>query len=242
MRIVQMANFVMATSGGLRTALQGLGEGYRRAGHECVLIVPGDRWSDRTAGGQRLITVPGSRVPGTGGYLIVLCTATRRAPPSWRRTGWRSPTGRPCAARPVGAGPGRRLMVSHESLDGLLATAGLRGDRRWPPPTVQRGDARRTSMWCVRPGGPAEEFVRVAWGTCPRCRSASTLAGSTRAGADASCAARSPATRAAARPRRTAVPGEAAGTWPSTRWPAGPPGGCRRGPRHRRERTAAPSA
>ena len=41
MRIVRLANFVSAHSGGLRTALRNLGEGYQRAGHEAVLIVPG---------------------------------------------------------------------------------------------------------------------------------------------------------------------------------------------------------
>ena len=43
MRIVRLANFVSTRSGGLRTALRNLGEGYQRAGHEAVLIVPGRR-------------------------------------------------------------------------------------------------------------------------------------------------------------------------------------------------------
>lgn len=40
MRIVQLANFYGPRSGGLRTALSHLGEGYVAAGHEVVLIVP----------------------------------------------------------------------------------------------------------------------------------------------------------------------------------------------------------
>lgn len=43
MRIVRVANFVHATSGGLRTALRELGRGYAEAGHEPVLVVPGAR-------------------------------------------------------------------------------------------------------------------------------------------------------------------------------------------------------
>ena len=41
MRIAQLANFVGPTSGGLRRAVDKLGRGYVRAGHERLLIVPG---------------------------------------------------------------------------------------------------------------------------------------------------------------------------------------------------------
>ncbi len=47
MRIVRLANFVTPRSGGLRTALQALGEGYAVAGHEPVLVVPGERADDQ---------------------------------------------------------------------------------------------------------------------------------------------------------------------------------------------------
>ena len=46
MRIVRVANFVTATSGGLRTALHRLGAGYVAAGHDPVLIVPGAATGD----------------------------------------------------------------------------------------------------------------------------------------------------------------------------------------------------
>ncbi|GAB3954948.1 hypothetical protein GCM10027614_62920 [Micromonospora vulcania] len=46
LRIVRLANFVTARSGGLRTALRHLGEGYRAAGHDPVLVVPGRRAAD----------------------------------------------------------------------------------------------------------------------------------------------------------------------------------------------------
>ncbi len=46
MRIVRVANFVAPHSGGLRTCLRELGAGYLAAGHEPVLVIPGERDSD----------------------------------------------------------------------------------------------------------------------------------------------------------------------------------------------------
>ena len=43
MRIVRLANFVAPHSGGLRTSLAELGAGYLAAGHEPVLVIPGER-------------------------------------------------------------------------------------------------------------------------------------------------------------------------------------------------------
>ncbi|HEX8864214.1 MAG TPA: alpha-(1-2)-phosphatidylinositol mannosyltransferase, partial [Lentzea sp.] len=51
MRIVQLANFYGPKSGGLRTALHHLGTGYVSAGHEVVLVVPGDRRADEVLPG-----------------------------------------------------------------------------------------------------------------------------------------------------------------------------------------------
>ena len=54
MRIVRLANFVGPQSGGLRTALRELGVGYREAGHDPVLIIPGEHFSDEeTPAGPR---------------------------------------------------------------------------------------------------------------------------------------------------------------------------------------------
>ncbi len=50
LRIVRIANFVTPASGGLRTALRELGAGYRAAGHEPVLIVPGPPGTGGRAG------------------------------------------------------------------------------------------------------------------------------------------------------------------------------------------------
>ncbi|MEK8107847.1 hypothetical protein NKG94_27695 [Micromonospora sp. M12] len=48
LRIVRLANFVTARSGGLRTAMRHLGVGYREAGHDPVLVIPGRRATDET--------------------------------------------------------------------------------------------------------------------------------------------------------------------------------------------------
>ena len=75
LRIVRLANFVTPVSGGLRTALRHLGEGYLAAGHEPVLIVPGPAYADETTSQGRVITLPGRTVPGTGGYRLLTSRA-----------------------------------------------------------------------------------------------------------------------------------------------------------------------
>ena len=72
MRIVRLANFVAPRSGGLRTALRELGAGYLAAGHEPVLIVPGDCDHDAQTPQGRVITLRGPLVPLSGGYRLLL--------------------------------------------------------------------------------------------------------------------------------------------------------------------------
>ncbi|WP_413756285.1 glycosyltransferase [Streptomyces sp. MMBL 11-3] len=126
--IVRLANFVAPASGGLRTALRELGAGYRAAGHRPVLIVPGERLSDRETGQGRVITLPGPLLPGTGGYRVL--TDRRRvaallealAPDRLEvcdRTTLRW-TGVWARRARVPA-----VMVSHETADGVLRTWGL---------------------------------------------------------------------------------------------------------------------
>src|ERR1700733_1627007 len=137
MRIVRLANFVTPRSGGLRTALRELGAGYLAAGHEPVLIIPGDRDRDEQTGQGRVITVRGPRVPFLGGYRVLLHKArvTRllesvrpdtievsdRTTLRWTG-GWARERGIPA------------VMVSHESLAAFL-----------PPvaDVLNRGTARR---------------------------------------------------------------------------------------------------
>ncbi|GHE62711.1 GDP-mannose-dependent alpha-(1-6)-phosphatidylinositol dimannoside mannosyltransferase [Streptomyces spiralis] len=128
LRIVRLANFVTPASGGLRTALRELGKGYRAAGHEPVLIVPGERHTDRETEQGRVITLPGPPLPGTGGYRVltdrrrVAALLERLAPDRLEvcdRTTLRW-TGRWARRARIPA-----VMVSHESADGVLRTWGL---------------------------------------------------------------------------------------------------------------------
>src|ERR1700734_4047786 len=77
-KIVRLANYVAPASGGLRTALAELGAGYLAAGHEPVLVIPGARPGRQLTEQGLVVTVPGWRVPATGGYRAILA---RRAPP-----------------------------------------------------------------------------------------------------------------------------------------------------------------
>ncbi|MFI9830283.1 glycosyltransferase [Streptomyces sp. NPDC051913] len=137
LRIVRLANFVAPASGGLRTALRELGKGYQAAGHEPVLVVPGERVSDVATEQGRVITLPGPLLPGTGGYRVLAdrrrvarlleALAPDRLEVSDRTTlRW---TGKWARRARVPA-----VMVSHETADGVLRTWG-----------VPEGAARRTA-------------------------------------------------------------------------------------------------
>ena len=71
MRIVRLANFVAPHSGGLRTSLAELGAGYLAAGHEPVLVIPGERDGDELTAQGRVITLRAPRLPFTGGYRVL---------------------------------------------------------------------------------------------------------------------------------------------------------------------------
>jgi alpha-1,6-mannosyltransferase len=157
MRIVRLANFVTARSGGLRTALRCLGEGYQARGHEAVLVVPGPRPADEVTGQGRVITLPGTPLPGTGGYRVLvgrrrLAELLDRLEPdrievsdraTLRWTGaWARAAGVPSA------------MVSHESLAGLLGVWGA-------PPALRDGLADRLNKRTV--AGYDRIICTTAW-------------------------------------------------------------------------------
>jgi alpha-1,6-mannosyltransferase len=77
-KVVRLANYVAPASGGLRTALRELGAGYLTAGHEPVLVVPGPRPERRQTEQGLVITVPGVRIPGTGGYRAITARRSLR--------------------------------------------------------------------------------------------------------------------------------------------------------------------
>jgi alpha-1,6-mannosyltransferase len=127
MRIVRLANFVTGSSGGLRTALHQLGVGFRAAGHDPVLVIPGTRQHEEETAQGLVITVPATAVRGMGGYRVLLNPArvsrllTRLRPDALEvsdRTTLRW-TGAWARKRDIPA-----AMVSHESLDGLLRLVG----------------------------------------------------------------------------------------------------------------------
>ncbi|MGW5863582.1 glycosyltransferase [Streptomyces sp. NPDC055239] len=128
LRIVRLANFVAPTSGGLRTALRELGRGYREAGHEPVLIVPGERAGFRDTDQGRVVTLPGTLLPGTGGYRVL--TDRRRAARLLERLAPdRIEVSDRTTLRWTGAWARHRripaVMVSHETTDGVLSSWGL---------------------------------------------------------------------------------------------------------------------
>jgi alpha-1,6-mannosyltransferase len=165
LRIVRLANFVAPASGGLRTALRELGAGYQAAGHEPVLIIPGPAESDDMTTQGRIITLPGRAVPGTGGYRVL--TDRRRvarlledlAPDRLEvsdRTTLRW-TGEWARRRRIPA-----VMVSHESVDGVMATwhlpdAVCRRSADW----LNRRTAHAYSRIVCTTEWAAREFQRV---------------------------------------------------------------------------------
>ncbi|WP_084718934.1 glycosyltransferase [Streptacidiphilus carbonis] len=164
-RIVRLANFVTPVSGGLRTALRHLGAGYLAAGHQPVLVVPGPGHRDEETDQGRVITLPGRRVPGMGGYRVLLDRSAvadlladlrpDRLEVSDRTTlrwtgGWARRNGVPAA------------MVSHESLDGLLRSWGM-GETiaRRAADRLNRGTARDYSAVICTTEWAAAEFHRI---------------------------------------------------------------------------------
>lgn len=128
LRIVRLANFVAPASGGLRTALRELGKGFKEAGHEPVLIVPGERHTDRETEQGRVITLPGLLLPGTGGYRVLsdkrrVAALLEQLDPDRLEVSDRTTlrwTGKWARRARIPA-----VMVSHETADGVLRTWGL---------------------------------------------------------------------------------------------------------------------
>ncbi|GAA1603247.1 glycosyltransferase [Actinoplanes couchii] len=163
MRIVRLANFVTVHTGGLRTALRQLGRGYEAAGHEAVLVIPGRRYSDKMTKQGRVITLPSAPLPRTGGYrvlagrreLIKLLDGLEpdRIEVSDRTTlRW---TGDWARRRGV-----RSMMVSHESLAGLLGVWGM-PKRDALADTFNRRTAEAFDTIVCTTSFAAEEFRRI---------------------------------------------------------------------------------
>ena len=172
MRIIRLANFVALHSGGLRTSLAELGAGYLAAGHEPVLVIPGDRDGDELTTQGRMITLRAPRVPFTGGYRVLwrrrrlgrLLAALRpdalevsdRTTLRWTGA-WAREHGVPA------------VMVSHESVTALLKLSVLgpglsRGVADW----LNRRTARSYHRIICTTGWAAAEFGRIDAGNVVR--------------------------------------------------------------------------
>jgi alpha-1,6-mannosyltransferase len=126
MRIVRVANYVAPHSGGLRTSLRELGAGYLAAGHDPVLIIPGEGDGDEQTPQGRVITLSGPRLPFTGGYRAILrkrrvAALLSELRPDTLEVSDRTTlrwTGRWAREHGIPA-----VMISHESLTALMRLA-----------------------------------------------------------------------------------------------------------------------
>ena len=165
MRIVRLANFVTPTSGGLRTALQHLGEGYLAAGHEPVLVIPGPRRRDTMTGAGRVITMPGPAVPGMGGYRVLVGRGALGALLTELRPDRLEVSDR-STLRWTGAWARRNgvpsMMVSHESLAGLLTAWNVPSRARGPVSArLNAGTAAAFDKVVCTTAWAAAEFHRI---------------------------------------------------------------------------------
>ena len=173
MRIVRVANYVAPHSGGLRTSLRELGAGYLAAGHDPVLIIPGESDSDEQTPQGRVITLSGPRLPFTGGYRALLrkrrvAALLGELRPDTLEVSDRTTlrwTGRWAREHGVPA-----VMISHESLTALMRMAvpglDLPALSRWGPAlalvdAVNRRTARAYRRVICTTAWAAAEFERI---------------------------------------------------------------------------------
>jgi alpha-1,6-mannosyltransferase len=162
-RIVRLANYVAARSGGLKTALRHLGAGYQAGGHEAVLIIPGETPGEEVTEQGLVITLPGPRVPAVGGYRVLLdrrpvAAVLRGLRPDRVEVSDRT------TLRWVGRWARRAgvpsMMVSHESLDGLLRLFGP-GSGRWVADLLNGRTAADHDRIVCTTQWAANEFERI---------------------------------------------------------------------------------
>lgn len=170
MRIAQLANFIGPASGGVRTAVAALGEGYAAAGCDRLLVVPGpeDRVEETAAG--TVVTVRAPRVGG--GYRLivepwrVVEELERFAPTSVELHDKTTmlPVARWARRRGVAT-----VLLSHERLGDMLAMrTGLDASARAPIALLNRLVVRSVDRLVVTSAYAAGEFADVALAAgCP---------------------------------------------------------------------------
>lgn len=164
MRIAQLANFVGPTSGGMKTAVDQIGQGYVRAGLSRLLVVPGERderrstpWGDvvhlrapHVGGGYRLILEPWRVIEVLeefGPTSLEISDKSTLLP----LTGWARRQGVPT------------VLFSHERLDAMLTLrTGLTAGVTAPVGVLNRVLVRRFDRVVVTSRFALREFGQVA--------------------------------------------------------------------------------
>lgn len=157
--IAQVANFVTPTSGGLRTALEHLADGYAAAGHRVLRITPGPCDEVEEMPWGRWVRLKGVELPGTGYRVLPSPRRVLEALDGADRLEVHDRTTLRALAPQTGL---QSLVVSHERLDRWLA--------QWLPrrlPLERVADARNAelaaahgSVVCTTPWAAAE-FDRI---------------------------------------------------------------------------------
>lgn len=162
-RIVQVANFVAPTSGGIRTVLANLAVGYAEHGHDVVQLVPGAHAGTEDLPWGRRITVKSVSLPKTGYRVLPAArvrTALDRLAPDCVEVHDRT-TLRSLGAWARGSGV-TSSVISHERLDTLL-THWTRAPRlsRCIADRSNRALARKFDSVVCTTAWAAEEFARI---------------------------------------------------------------------------------
>lgn len=122
LRIAQLANFVGPVSGGMRQAIERLGEGYVAAGHERVIVTPGEHDETLETEAGIVVTVASPHLPGSAYRMIAQPWHALAALDRFRPTTvevsdkWTlSPVAGWARRRDIGS-----ILFSHERLDAML--------------------------------------------------------------------------------------------------------------------------
>lgn len=122
LRIAQLANFVGPVSGGMRQAIDQLGRGYVAAGHERILVIPGEKDSYTETEFGIVVEVASPHLPNSAYRMIAqpwraLDVLDRFRPTSVEVSDkWTlSPVAGWARRRGIGS-----VLFSHERLDGML--------------------------------------------------------------------------------------------------------------------------
>lgn len=168
MRIAQLANFVGPASGGMRVAVQALGEGYVDAGVDRLLVVPGPRDVRRRTPYGEVVQLRAPRVGG--GYRLILQPwRVVELLEEWRPTSVElsdKSTLLPVArwARRQGV---RSVLLSHERLDDMVALrTGLDAGARVSAAMLNRLLVRSFDTIVVTSRYASAEFAPLAT-ACP---------------------------------------------------------------------------